>query len=107
MRITTLATLTVCLAAFAAPSAGWSQECAPTDESQMCMNTRAGADYKTEDAKLNNAYHEIMQPPVGFVRTPKKLLQASQRAWIAFRDAECEFSTDRSKDGSIYPMVCC
>ena len=104
MRNTTLATLAAWLAAFAAPSAGWSQECAPTDDSQMCLNARAGADYKTEDAKLNKAYHEIMHR-LSDSPEDKKLLQASQRAWIAFRDAECAFSTDRSKDGSMYPML--
>ena len=35
----------------------------------------------------------------------KKLLQAAQRAWISFRDAECAFSTNDSKGGSIYPML--
>lgn len=35
----------------------------------------------------------------------RKLLQVSQRAWIAFRDAECAFQNDHSKDGSIYPLL--
>jgi uncharacterized protein YecT (DUF1311 family) len=34
----------------------------------------------------------------------KELLQA-QRARIAFRDAECDFSTADSQGGSIHPML--
>ena len=33
-----------------------------------------------------------------------KLLQTAQRAWIAFRDAECTYSTADSEGGSIHPM---
>ena len=80
------------------------QDCAPTDDTQMCLNARAGAEYRAEDEKLNKAYGEIMKrlsdsPEV------RKLLQTAQRAWIAFRDAECEFATNSSKGGSIYPMA--
>ena len=35
----------------------------------------------------------------------RKLLQESQRAWIAFRDAECKFSSSGVDGGSVYPMV--
>ena len=95
----------LCLAAFAAPSAGWSQECDRNDESQTGMDICAGADFKAADAKLNTAYGEIMKR-LSDDADARKLLQASQRAWIAFRDAECKFSSVRqSKDGSVYPMV--
>ena len=34
----------------------------------------------------------------------RKLLQVAQRAWIAFRDAECAYTTAGSEGGSIHPM---
>ena len=34
--------------------------------------------------------------------TARKLLQTAQRAWIAFRDAECDYSTAAS-DGRLHP----
>ncbi len=88
--------------AFSLPA--WSQDCNPEDESQMGMNICADADYKAEDAKLNRAYREIVKR-LSDSPEDKKLLQAAQRDWIAFRDAECAFATNDSKDGSIYPML--
>jgi uncharacterized protein YecT (DUF1311 family) len=48
------------------------------------------------DAKLNQVYRELM----GSLRDspeqetmPKKQIVAAQRAWVAFRDAECDFRT--------------
>jgi uncharacterized protein YecT (DUF1311 family) len=34
-----------------------------------------------------------------------KLLIAAERAWVAFRDAECEFDAADSIGGTIYPMI--
>lgn len=80
------------------------QECDPSDESQAGMNICANAEYRAADAKLNKAYGEIVRR-LAEDAGAKKLLQKAQRDWIAFRDAECAFSTDGSKDGSIYPML--
>jgi hypothetical protein len=46
-------------------------------------------------------------PPerLGADEATKKRLKEAQRAWIAFRDAECDFATSGSRDGSIYPMI--
>jgi uncharacterized protein YecT (DUF1311 family) len=35
----------------------------------------------------------------------RNLLTTAQKAWIAFRDAECDFQAGNSVDGSIYPML--
>jgi uncharacterized protein YecT (DUF1311 family) len=86
------------------PSQALAQECDPSDESQTGMNICANADYKAADAKLNKAYGEIVKRLADDAES-KKLLQKSQRDWIAFRDAECAFSTNDSKGGSIYPML--
>lgn len=79
-------------------------DCNRNDETQMGLNICAGADYKAADDKLNAAYGEIMKR-LADDQEARKLLQTAQRAWIGFRDAECNFATDDSKDGSIYPML--
>ncbi len=56
------------------------------------MDICAGADFKASDAKLNTDYGEIMKR-LSDDADARKLLQESQRAWIAFRDAECKFSS--------------
>ena len=101
MRATFLA---LCLVTIGLPVSALSQECNPSDESQMGMNICADADYKAADAKLNAAYQEIMKR-LSDDAEGRKLLQTAQRAWIAFRDAECAFSANDSKGGSIYPML--
>ncbi|WP_353644394.1 lysozyme inhibitor LprI family protein [Mesorhizobium sp. WSM2239] len=92
------------IAGLLSSSAAVAQECDRSDESQAGVNICAHEDYKTVDAKLNETYGEIMKrlsdDPDG-----RKLLQAAQRAWIAFRDAECDFSTAGSQSGSIYPTL--
>ena len=93
-----------CLLALSCPAPAFSQECDPSDESQMGMNICADAAYQAEDAKLNKAYGEIVKR-LSDDADGKKLLQTAQRAWIAFRDSECAFSAEDSEGGSIYPML--
>jgi uncharacterized protein YecT (DUF1311 family) len=78
-------------------------DCNRNDQSQMGLNICADTDYKAADRKLNQTYGRIVKRLAGD-RDTVKLLQASQRAWIAFRDAECSFRTSASKEGSIHPM---
>jgi uncharacterized protein YecT (DUF1311 family) len=96
--------LVLCLTMIGLPVSAWSQECDRSDESQTGMNICAAADYKAADAKLNKAYGEMMKR-LSDDAEGRKLLQAAQRAWIAFRDAQCAFSAKDSKGGSIYPML--
>jgi uncharacterized protein YecT (DUF1311 family) len=76
----------------------------PLRRSQAGMNICANEDYKAADAKLNKTYIEIMKR-LSDDADGRKLLQAAQRSWIAFRDAECNFSTADSQGGSIHPML--
>ncbi len=80
------------------------QECNPSDVSQTGMTICANANFRAADAKLNKAYAEIVRR-LAHDAEGKRLLQISQRNWIAFRDAECAFSTHKSKDGSMYSMM--
>ncbi|MBA4132558.1 MAG: hypothetical protein C0519_14180 [Hyphomicrobium sp.] len=66
--------------------------------STMEMNACAGAEFEKADAELNRVYKDAIAsiPEMATDEQPfdkaswEEALRASQRAWIAFRDAECE-----------------
>jgi uncharacterized protein YecT (DUF1311 family) len=74
------------------------------DQTQQGLNQCADAAYRKADAALNGAYKEIARRLKDDAETTKLLVNA-QKAWIAFRDAECTFANAENADGSIYPMV--
>ena len=78
------------------------QECA--DQTQMGLDQCASAAYKKTDAKLNAVYRQIVARLAGDADTKARLVTA-QKAWIAFRDAECKFRAGNAEGGSIYPML--
>lgn len=77
---------------------------AQDEEAQTCPDAVSTVDivdcldelYEGEDARLNTAYRAAIEPLEGDQRT---LLRDAQRAWLAFRDANCLFY--RSGDGTI------
>ena len=65
-------------------------------DTQMEMNSCAASDYSRADEELNTVWRKL----------PKsKELLASQRAWIAYRDAECSFRKAQFEGGSIAPLI--
>jgi uncharacterized protein YecT (DUF1311 family) len=82
-------------------SAARAAECA--DQTQNGLDVCADAAYKKADAALNAAYKEIIRRLKDDAATTKMLV-AAQRTWIAYRDAECDFSSSANAGGSIYPM---
>ncbi|WP_027166666.1 lysozyme inhibitor LprI family protein [Mesorhizobium sp. WSM3224] len=93
--------LSACLVFLATAPAAWAEDCDRGDDSQSMMNICADADRQAADAKLNAAYKDLVDRND---QASNKLLQTAQRAWIAFRDAECAYSTADSQGGSIHPM---
>ncbi|TPJ56616.1 lysozyme inhibitor LprI family protein [Mesorhizobium sp. B2-7-1] len=93
--------LSACLVLLATAPAAFAEDCDRNDDSQSMLNVCADADYQAADAKLNAAYKNIVGSND---QASNKLLQTAQRAWIAFRDAECTYSTADSEGGSIHPM---
>lgn len=88
----------LCLSVLAAPLAGQAAEpkyspaydrclASPDGQSTMGMIACAGAELKLQDARLNRAYQAAMKR----LDQPRQraALQKAQRAWIAFRDADC------------------
>lgn len=59
----------------------------PEGQSTIGMIECAGAELKLQDARLNRAYREALQR----LDQPrqKAALKKAQRAWIAYRDADC------------------
>ena len=72
-------------------------------QTQAAMNAQAGAEFARVDAELNSTYAALM------AKLPdaesKRKLKESQRAWIAFRDAEAAFAADQLRGGSAAPVL--
>ena len=58
-----------------------------TSAMQDCIAT----ELLRQDARLNKAYKAAMAP---LTASRKKQLLSAQRAWLAFRDANCQFYAD-------------
>ena len=98
MRIAAMAFCAMLAAAAGARAA----EC--PDQTQSGLDACADAAYREADAALNGAYREIMRRLKGDADAAR-LLAAAEKAWIAYRDAECAFASSAEAGGSIYPMV--
>ncbi|MCX5520917.1 lysozyme inhibitor LprI family protein [Kaistia defluvii] len=71
---------------------------------QATMHVCADMALKATDKQLNITYQAITRRLADNPDTAK-LLVKSQRAWMAFRDAECAFRTSGVSGGSAYPTV--
>ncbi|MFC4207792.1 lysozyme inhibitor LprI family protein [Vreelandella malpeensis] len=82
--------------------AGESETSCDDATTQANMNRCAGQAYQTADSDLNEAYQTLIEPLEGDAR---QALVTAQRAWIAFRDAECDYAAQGVAGGSAEPMV--
>ncbi|SDP60962.1 Uncharacterized conserved protein YecT, DUF1311 family [Phyllobacterium sp. YR620] len=89
---------------FAIPGLGSAQSNCGDLNNQTEMNVCAGKAYAKSDAELNKLYKEIEARLKDDTDTTK-LLVSAQKAWVAFRDAECNFSSSRVAAGTVYPFV--
>lgn len=103
-RLLVFGMLCTCLAQMnAAAASGTSDDIAVLkqqhcgDGTMMQMNLCMSREAKESDERLNLVYARLMEA----LAEPRSL-RAAQRAWIAFRDAECKFQTAASKGGSIH-----
>ena len=97
------ALLSAALVALMLPAAH-ADECMENAEDQAAMAQCAAQAYQASDAQLNELFHEIRQR-VGDDVDTRHLLRDAERAWVAFRDAECAFAASAVAGGSAYPMV--
>lgn len=69
---------------------------------QVEMNQCAHAAFIRADAEMNRLYKQQMSH---LDADGKKRLQASQRAWLRYRDSACLYETGpHEQSGSIWPM---
>lgn len=92
--------LTIITGLLVLPAAAMAEDVTYSDEYTRCMDASGGVtmdmiecvsdEYQRWDAKLNAAYKAAN------VASPErqKALQAAQRAWIKYRDANCEYYND-------------
>lgn len=57
--------------------------------------------FRAADAELNRTYAAALRRSDARGRV---LLRGAQRAWIAYRDAECRFQASESEGGTLYPV---
>ncbi len=62
------------------------------------------AGFQAADKALNQAFRQVEHRLSGDADGKARLVKA-QRAWIAFRDAECMFQSSGEDGGSAAPMV--
>jgi uncharacterized protein YecT (DUF1311 family) len=107
MRFPALAISTVCaLALFASATAAEEWIC---DKAMSNAETRHCADreFRKHDAELNRLYKKLLQDAAslgdvgpGYGVPPLEALKQSQRAWVAFRDANCHWKSTSFYGGS-------
>lgn len=95
--------LSVIATCFVLPTSAIADKCSSAN-TQLDMNFCADQSFAKSDTALNGLYREIMQR-LGKDSAEARQLVAAQRAWIAFRDAECNFAASGVAGGSIYPMT--
>jgi uncharacterized protein YecT (DUF1311 family) len=70
-------------------------------DTQLALNECAAARDAAAEAELAKLYRTMQRADSG---TTLRLLRESQRAWIRFRDAHCEWVRADWKGGTIQPM---
>jgi len=84
-------------------------------QTQLALNTCAGMDFERADERLNDQWREtaahIRTLDAGIDRDEDsqpghyETLLAAQRAWLAYRDAQCRGEGFVARGGSMQPML--
>ena len=100
------------LAAQPSPSQEWHCD---NPQAQMEMNACAAIDFERADAELNAEYRRAIawaRDADREARAPgddrpgdQATLREAQRAWVAFRDAQCRLEGYEARGGSMEPML--
>jgi uncharacterized protein YecT (DUF1311 family) len=78
--------------------------CMENAVTQYDMNSCAGKNLEDEDLELKKVYQQVLKKYASDATLVSKL-KASQRAWIAFRDAEMDARFPNPNGyGSVFPM---
>ncbi|HMG48007.1 MAG TPA: lysozyme inhibitor LprI family protein [Allosphingosinicella sp.] len=100
------------LAAPLSPSEEWHCD---NPQAQMEMNACAAIDFERADAQLNAEYRRAIASARDADREfdgagdrrpgDEATLREAQRAWVAFRDAQCRLEGYEARGGSMEPML--
>lgn len=71
-------------------------------QSQHEMNQQALAGFEKADKELNQVYAKVQAK---LDKEGREKLKATQRAWVAFRDAQADLDADLMRGGSAAPML--
>lgn len=84
-------------------------------QAQIEMNICAGRDYQAADVELNAAYKATMAAARRMDEQAREMgehyvgavdaLKRAQRAWIGYRDGQCELAGFEARGGSMEPML--
>ena len=86
-----------------APNFAFAELC-DNPATQSDMTYCADWQFKKEDAGLNDVYGRLKE---NYAKIPiaKTALTTAQRAWLAFRDAECKLEASGVEGGTAQPMI--
>jgi uncharacterized protein YecT (DUF1311 family) len=76
--------------------------CSSQNLNQFDLDQCAGQDFRASDAKLNALYKSMMAK---YDAPNQAKLKTAERAWLTYRDAECDYETNGSAGGTINPMM--
>jgi uncharacterized protein YecT (DUF1311 family) len=71
-------------------------------KTQPELSACAGKDAQAADAELNRVYGQLIAK---YDEPNRNALVLSERAWIIYRDTECNYETALSLGGTIHPMM--
>jgi uncharacterized protein YecT (DUF1311 family) len=99
------------LIALSLPAAAQDVDCSSV-VTQMEMNTCAAQDWEEADARLNDVYARTLATlqeadanyPIDGASEEDRL-RAAQRAWVAYRDANCDSAGYPMRGGSAEPLL--
>lgn len=103
MRAVPFPTLALFLALGLTGSGARAAEC-DGNATQTALNDCQGALFAQADAELNALYGQMTARLAADPDTKTRLTTA-QRAWLAYRDAECDFAASGVAGGSVAPLI--
>ncbi len=107
MRVSIIAAMALCMAgggASASDAPLYKTRDCDKETVQMEMNMCAGANLEAANGELNRVYQKLMSQQTD--QKSKEQLKDVERAWVAFRDKECDWEIGPQEDGgSIWPMA--
>ncbi len=110
--VAALAAVLACAPAFAQSNADEPKINCAKAETQADLNTCAGFDFDKADKALNAQYKKTRAAMVAIdadldnnMKGAEKALIKAQRAWVDYRDGECEAQGFQARGGSMEPML--